>query len=395
VQNSVLSDKIRKILEGGEVEKLQVKRAETKKDKRKFIFYPWHIYKDDPNWVPPLLGDFREKIDKQKNPFFEHADMDLFLCYQDGRIVGRIAAIIDENHNTIHGEKAVFFGLYESENNVEAAKALLETVVEWGKEKGMEILKGPMNLSMNDECAFLLEGFDSPPAVMMTYNPPYYLELMEKCGLVKAKDLLAFYMEKDHQEAEKVRMIVDKVSREIPVTLRTVDMKNLKEEVEKIRYIYNNAWSENWGFVPWTENEFYHIAKKLKQVADPELVILAEDKGKPVGFAFGLPNLNEAIKKINGKLTPWGILKFMYYRKKIQGMRGFVFGVLKEYRQSGLSYLLYSELEKNGQKQGYKWCETSWQLEDNDAINRFVASLGGRVYKKYRIFEKKIVDDSC
>ena len=370
---------------------IRVKEVKTKKDLKKFMYFPWKVYKNDPNWVPPLIVDLKEKLDKKKNPFFEHADMELFLAYKDGEVIGRIAAILDENHNKFHNEKISFFGLYESFNYFETAASLLDRVAQWGRKRGMEVLRGPMNLSMNDECAFLLEGFDSPPVIMMPYNPPYYIQLMEKCGLIKAKDLYAFYMTKDHETAERVKAIVEKSRKNIKVKMRTINMKNLAEEVKKIKFIYNNAWERNWGFVPWTEKEMDYMAKKLKQIVDPRLVILAEDKDKPVGFALGLPNYNEVIKRINGRLTPLGVIKFFIYRKKIKGMRGTVFGVLKEYRMTGLSYLIFSELEKNAKEEGYEWGETSWQLEDNEAINRFVESLGGKIYKKYRIFDKKII----
>lgn len=370
---------------------IHIEKVKTKKDFKKFIYFPWKVYKNNPNWVPPLIADMKEKLDKKKNPFFEHSDMELFLAYKNNKAVGRIAAILDENHNKIHDEKIVFFGLYESFNNLETAASLLDKVAEWGRERGMEILRGPMNLSMNDECAFLLEGFDSPPVIMMSYSPPYYLELMEKCGLVKAKDLYAFYMRKGHDIAERVNKVVERARKETKVELRTINMKSLDEEVKKIQFVYNNAWEKNWGFVPWTENEMSYMVKKLKQFADPRLVILAEDKNKPVGFAFGFPNYNEVIKRMNGRLTPLGIIKFLIYRKKIKGMRGVVFGIIKEYRLTGLSYLLYSELEKNALEAGYEWGESSWQLEDNDAINRFIESMGGKVYKKYRIFEKRII----
>lgn len=369
---------------------IRVEKVKRKSELKKFIHFPWRIYNEDPNWVPPLVMDLKEKLNREKNPFFEHADMELFLAYKGNEIKGRIAAILDENHNKVHKEKIVFFGLYESFDDMDTAFSLLDRVSDWGKERGMEVLRGPMNLSMNDECAFLLEGFDSPPVIMMPYTPPYYLELMEKYGLVKAKDLFAFYMRRDHKTAEKVERILHSIREKTPVTLRTVNKKNLYEEVKKIMFIYNNAWEKNWGFVPWTENEMKHMAKKFNQFADLNIVILAENKGKPVGFAFALPNYNEVIKKMGGKLTPLGIIRFLVNKRKIKGMRAVVFGTLKEHRQTGLSYLLYSELEKNAKAQGYEWCETSWQLEDNEPINRFVASVGGEIYKKYRIYEKRI-----
>ncbi len=374
------------------MDNVRVERVESKKDLKKFIRFPWKVYKDDPNWVPPLIMDVKKRLNRKKNPFFEHADMDLFLAYKNNKVTGRIAALVDQNHNKFHDEKVVFFGLYESFDDLETAKSLLDKVSDWGRERGMEVLRGPMNLSMNDECAFLAKGFDSPPAIMMTYNPQYYLEIMEKCELVKAKDLYAYFMTKDHETAEKVQMIVEKIKKkESGITLRTIDMKNIEEEAERIKFIYNNAWEKNWGFVPWTEREMEHMAKKLIQFVDPNLVVFAEDKGKPIGFAFGIPNYNEVIKRMNGRLFPFGIIKFLLYRKKIKSMRAVVFGILKEYRLTGVSYLLYSELEKNGVAGGYEWCEMSWQLEDNEPINRFVASIGGKVYKIYRVFEKNII----
>lgn len=373
---------------------IRIERVSTKKDLNRFIKFAWQVYADDSNWVPPLIMDIKEKLDKEKNPFLKHAEVELFLAYAGDELSGRIAAILERSHNEIHKEKVVFFGLYESFNDEAVCKSLLDTVIDWGRARGMEILRGPINISMNDECAFLLEGFDSPPTVMMPYNPPYYLDLMEKNGLSKAKDLYAYFMNKDHKITKKVEAIVNKIKQVTDITLRTIDMKNLDEETERIKYIYNQGWEQNWGFVPWTEEEMAHQAKKLKNLADPNLIIFAEDKGRPIGFAFGLPNYNEILPKMNGKMTPLNILKFLFLRKKIKGMRAAVFGILREYRMSGVSYLLYDQLEKNAIDAGYEWAETSWQLEDNDAINRFVVSVGGEIYKKYRIFEKNFSDTS-
>jgi hypothetical protein len=337
-----------------------------------------------------LRFDVKNKLDTKKNPFYKHSKLSLWLALSDKKVIGRVAGIINDNHNSFHNEKVVFFGLYESLKDPETARALLDTVAAWGKARGMDTLRGPMNLSMNDECAFLLEGFDSPPVVMMPYNPPYYLDLMERCGLVKAKDLYAFYGPKDHQPVPKVQEIVDKLRRETRITVRPLTRRTLREDTEKIMHIYNNAWEKNWGFVPWTQAEITHMVAKLKQVADLRIIFLAEDEGRPVGFAFALPNLNEVIKKMNGRLTPLGIVKFLYYRKKIKGVRALVFGILKEYRHTGISYLLYSEFEKSVFGSGYEWGETSWQLEDNDLVNRFCLSVGTRLYKKYRIYGKTI-----
>ncbi|MCX7975359.1 MAG: GNAT family N-acetyltransferase [Candidatus Aminicenantes bacterium] len=370
---------------------IQIKPVKGREDLKNFILFPWKIYSSDPNWVPPLIKEMKEKLDLKKNPFFEHASMELFLAVDKGEIVGRIAAIIDDLHNQIHNERVVFFGLYESINEEQVARALIEAAIDWGKSRGMNLLRGPMNLSMNDECAFLIEGFDSPPVIMMPYNPPYYNELMTKCGLIKAKDLFAYYMARNHETAAKIKTIVDRVKEETKFRLRLVDMKRLEEEARKIQQIYNDAWSRNWGFVPWTEKEMKHMVKRLKQFADPYLVILAEDQaGRPIGFAFGLPNYNEILKKLNGRLTPWGLALFLLNRRRIKGMRALVFGVVKDYQHTGISYWLYWQLEENALKRGYEWCEMSWLLEDNVPILRFCESIGGRLYKKYRIYQKEI-----
>jgi len=369
---------------------IRIKKVETSKERNTFIRFPWKIYKDDPNWVPPLIADIKERINKEKHPFFDHADMDLFLAFDGDDIKGRVAAILDENHNTRHNEKVVFFGFYESYNDGDITRALLDKVCEWGEERGMNVLRGPVNTSLNDECAFLLEGFDSPPVFMMPYNPPYYLDLMEAYGMSKIRDLYAFLMEKNEEADKKLETIVKRIESQTNIKLRTVDLKRVDEEAEKIKYIYNHGWENNWGFVPWTDKEMEDMAKKLKQIADPDIIALAEEKGKPVGFGFALPNYNEVLKKMNGRLFPFGFIKFLLNRKKIKGIRVLVFGILREYRMTGLSYLLYSRIYKNALKKGYKWAETSWQLEDNEAVNNFVMSIGGRVYKKYRIYQKNI-----
>ncbi len=369
---------------------IEIRRVESRKELRAFLTFPWKIYRNDPNWVPPLLMDMKEKLDRKKHPFFEHAEADYFLARRGADVVGRIAAVLDRAHNTFHGERTAFFGLFESENEPATAAALLEAAAAWGRERGMDTLRGPANLSMNDECAFLLEGFDSPPTVMMPYNPPYYLELMEKCGLVKAKDLLAFRMTRDHETAAKVGDIVAKVRSQVPVKIRKADASKPDEEARKIALVYNASWEKNWGFVPWTGAEMDHMVRKFIRFADMDLVIFGELDGRPVGFTFALPNYNEVLVRMNGRLLPFGFLTFLLGRKRIKGIRAMVFGIVPELRNSGLSYLLYSELERSALAKGYEWGELSWQLEDNEPINRFAASIGAGVYKKYRIFEKPI-----
>jgi GNAT superfamily N-acetyltransferase len=382
--------KYEKLREDERVSEIRIETINSKSGKKRFIKFPWKIYKGDQNWVPPLISDMEEKLDLDKNVFFEHAEMELFMAYRGDEPVGRIAAILDEAHIRFNNEKAAFFGLFESINNGEVASALLNRAAQWGRDKKMSILRGPMNLSMNDECAFLLEGFDSPPVIMMPYNPPYYIELMQKCGMKKAKDLYAYLMTRDRETKKRIDAVVEKVKKKLPVTLRSANLKDIDNEAMRIKSIYNQGWVDNWGFVPWTDKEMEHMAKKLKVLADPDLIIFAESKGQPVGFAFGLPNLNEVLQKLNGRLFPFGFLKFIIYKNKIKGFRAVVFGLVKEFHNTGLSYYLYSQLEKNALEKGYQWAETSWQLEDNDAVNRFAESVGGKLYKKYRLFEKEL-----
>jgi GNAT superfamily N-acetyltransferase len=369
---------------------VEIRKVHTKRDLKEFVRFPWKIYKDDPCWVPPLLLDMKDRLDRRKHPFFEHAEADYFLAYHGPEVVGRIAAILDRNHNECHHEKTAFFGLYESFDDPEVARALIDAAAAWGRDRGMDTLRGPVNLSMNDECAFLLEGFDAPPVVMMPYNPRYYLDLMDACGLVKAKDLFAFHMSRDRRRSAKAGELLDRLRSSRQFTFRTVTKARLQQDALDIARIYNDGWRNNWGFVPWTDNEMKHMAKSLAQFADLDLVLFAEHKGRTVGFACALPDFNQVFIKMNGRLLPFGIFKFLAGRRKISGVRALVFGVIPEYMHTGLAYLLYDEFEKAIIAKGYRWCELSWQLEDNEAINRFAASIGAAPYRKYRIYEKRI-----
>ena len=369
---------------------IQVIRVATRSEFREFLKFPKTVYREDPNWVPPLLMEMKEKLDRNRHPFFEHAEMDLFLCRRGGKTTGRIAAVIDDNHNAYQKEKTGFFGLFECLDDPEAARALVNAAADWVATRGMERLRGPVNLSLNDECGLLIDGFDSPPVIMMPYNPRYYADLLESCGLAKIKDLFAYMMRKKDGNEPRVNGLVAKIRGENKFALRKVILGDIQEEARRIAVIYNDAWSKNWGFVPWTENEMKHMAAGLKKFADPNLVIFAEYEGQPVGFAFGLPNYNEILIRMNGRLFPFGIFKLLLGRKKIKCVRAPVFGVLEAFRNTGLSYLLFDELYQASWGRGADWGEMSWLLEDNDAVNRFSLSLGARHYKTYRIYEKPI-----
>jgi len=370
--------------------KTEIRAVTNKTDLDKFIRLPWKIYKDNPHWVPPLIRDIKFKLNREKHPFFEFARIELFIAENGNEIVGRIAAVVNERHNEFHNEKLGFFGMFESIDDVETARLLFTTAEEWCRKEGMERILGPVNLSTNDECGFLLEGFDLDPAVMMPYTLEYYLKLTEECGYIKAKDLYAYY-KGEVGVVDRIAKLVERVKSKEDVVVRPLDMKNFERDVEIIKDVYNAAWELNWGFVPMTPAEMDLMAKELKPIAEPELVLFAEVKGEPVGLAITLPDLNFVLKKLNGKLGPIQLLKFLYYKRKIKGLRSIIFGLKKEYRLTGINVVLYYETEVRGAKLGYDSCEMSWNLEDNDMINRFDEAVGGKLYKKYRLYEKSLL----
>jgi hypothetical protein len=368
---------------------VEIKRVESDDELNTFILLPWQIYKDNPHWVSPLIKDVKFKLNRLKHPFFEHATMELFLAFHGKELVGRIAAIVDDRYNEFHHEQTGFFGMFECRNDVDAAQALFTAAETWCRNKGMNRIRGPVNLSMNDECGFLLEGYDFPPVIMMPYNPAYYLELCERFGFVKAKDLYA-YLKSDVGVVDRIAKLVERVKSKENVVVRPINMKNFHSEVAIIKEIYNEAWELNWGFVPMTAKEMDLMAKELKPICEPELVLFAEVNGKPVGVSITLPDMNQVLKKLNGRLGLIGVLKFLYYKKKVTALRSVVFGIKKEYRHTGISIVMYYETEIRGAKLGYRSCEMSWNLEDNDLINRFDEAVGGKLYKRYRIYEKAI-----
>jgi len=366
---------------------LEMVPVKTEREAEDFIKLPFHLYKDAPNWIPPLRKELEKVFHRKYNPFLQHAEIERFLCKDSGRTVGRIACILDDSHNRFHKEKTAFFGFFEAINDNKVAGLLFDSAVTWGRERGMERLRGPVNPSMNAECAFLLEGFDQPPVLMMPYTFPYYLSLAETYGFNKAKDLYAFHKTNSAGTPERFEKLVGLVRHRTKVVVRPFEMKHFDRDMEHIKRIYNAAWEENWGFVPMTDVEMNKIAGMLKPLAVPELILFAEIEEKPVAVSVTIPNYNEVLKHLNGSLGLMGLTKFAYYRRKIAGLRSLIFGVLKEYRKAGLHAVLYYETEKAAQRLGYHWCELSWNLEDNDEINSFDTSLGSTIYKKYRIYE--------
>ncbi|MCK4357988.1 MAG: hypothetical protein KAW92_04470 [Candidatus Cloacimonetes bacterium] len=369
---------------------LKIKKVETRKDWKNFVNLPYKIYKDNKYWVPPFKKEIIFKLDDKQHPFWEHAKREVFLAETDSQTVGRIAAIIDYNYNQLWNEKMGAFGFFEVINDYEVVSALFDKAYSWLKENGMNNMRGPLSPSQNDECGFLLDGYDSSPVLMMPYNPSYYLEFTERYGFKKAKDLFAFYKAHDDKPSKQIEIMVKRLLQNPKISTRPLNMKNLEEDTKLIKELYNESWIKNWGFAPMTEKEFDLMVKELKKIVDPDLIWFAFYKGKPAGIAITLPDYNIVFKKLKGKIGFIGLLKFLYYRKKITGSRALVFGFKKEYRRLGLPALLYYETEKAGIKHGYKWCELSWNLEDNVLINQFDEKVGGSLYKKYRIYEKVI-----
>ncbi|MGC8797111.1 MAG: hypothetical protein ACP5JB_00345 [candidate division WOR-3 bacterium] len=366
---------------------IKIDTVQTKKDLKEFILLPWKIYQSNPYWVPPLRSEVKETLTTEKNPFWQHARRELFLVHQDGKPVGRIAAIIDDNHNHFHEEKTGFFGFFECVENYPVAELLWDTAKNWVKNQGMDRLRGPVNPSMNDECAFLLEGFDRPPAIMMPYTQKYYLNFAERYGFRKAKDLYALLKLAADGIPERIERMVNAIKQRTGVSVRPFDLKRFDRDIQFLKDIYNSAWEKNWGFVPMTDQEMDLTARKLKQLADPDLVLFAEIDNQPVGVTVTVPDLNQVLKRLNGRLGPIEIIKYLYYRKKIDGTRALIGGVKKEFRNTGIIAVLYYETERNAARKGYRWCELGWNLEDNDLINQFDIAIGGKIYKRYRIYE--------
>jgi len=371
---------------------IEVRTVSSKKDLMRFIKLPWKIYQNDPHWVPPLILDRKNLLDKKKNPFYSHAEMEMFLAYKNNELVGRIAAITNENHNKFHEDKAGFFGFYESIEDTDVTHALFTEVEKWLLERGKDTVLGPMNPSTNDEVGLLIEGFDAPPYVMMGHNPEYYGKQIESQGYEKAKDLYDWLLDiRGLKIPEKIERLAEISLKKYDLTIRNIDIKNMSRDIKYIREIYNDAWSKNWGFVPFTDEEIDHLGADLKQIVIDEFVLLAFKNDRPVGFLLCIPNINEILKKIpSGRLFPTGIIKLLTGMKKIKTVRTITLGIVRDLQHIGLGTILYTENIKRAQKRNLDGGEMSWVLEDNEAMNRPIELLGSKLYKKYRVYKKKL-----
>jgi len=367
----------------GGIEVATIKDHELKQ----FVELPYTLYRNDPYWVAPLRIAVKELLDRRKHPFYANAEAEFFLARREGRVVGRIAAILDRTHNKVHGEQAGFFGFFESIDDGAVAEALLAQAREWVTGRGARFLRGPVNPSTNYECGMLIDGFDSSPMVMMTYNPRYYPALMEGVGLRKSKDLLAYRSHADRIDLEKIDRLSQRVLKKNGVRVRPINMKDFANEVERVWQVYASAWSRNWGFVPMTREEFFAQGKEMKQILKPELVLIGEVGDRVVGFGLALPDINQALKPAGGSLFPTGLLKILYHQRLIKRVRVLALGVVPEHQASGLPAVFYATLVRNARKLGYGECEMSWILEDNVLMNRSLEVMGAKRYKTYRIYD--------
>ena len=361
-------------------------------DRDRFIDLPWQIYADDPAWVPPLKSDVR-KLMEPEHPFREHADTEFFLAVRDDRVVGRIAAAVNHQYNDFHQTRTGFVGLFEAIDDQGVADRLLETATDWLVEREMAEAIGPFNLSTNDELyspGVLLDSYDDPPILLMGHNPPYYRELWENAGWEKAKDLLSYRLKATAPPDRLVRGVKRMTSRIDGLVVRRLELKQLDREVEKIKEIYNAAWEKNWGFAPLTDTEIRHLAKDLKPIVDERFALMAEVHDEPVGFALALPDYNQALKHVNGRLLPFGWLKLLWYRRKIDRVRVFTLGLKPEYRRTGIDALFYVRMFESAVESGIEGAEAGWILEDNWGMRRGMERMGAHVHKTYRVYGKEL-----
>jgi hypothetical protein len=365
--------------------------AEGGSELKDFIDLPWRIYAGYPHWVPPLKKEVRRMLDPHRHPFWEFSEGILFLARRGSETVGRIAGIIDRHYNEFHNEKMGIWGFFECADNPDAAAALFSSVETWARRKGMTFLRGPLSPSTNYEVGLLVEGFQYPPALMMAYNPPYYPRLVESCGFTKEKDLLAFLIDGDYQPPDWMDRLAERIARKKGIHIRPARPKDADSEFALIREIYNDAWSDNWGFVPLSDHEMRDIQKNVMEFVDPDLVFFIDYEDEPAAFCVIFPDMNPLLKRLNGRIGLTGMLKFLLHRREINGLRLLMFGIKEKFRQLGLPMLALHHIYKLvREKKKYRSLELGWTLEDNESINSLAEEAGARRYKKYRIFRKPL-----
>ena len=372
---------------------INVIHVDNKKKLKDFILLPFKLYKNEPNWIPPLIGDQKKFFNPKYIPYYYHSEVKLFLALKDGEPVGRISAHSNTQHNKEHNENIGFFGFFECIDNQEVANALFDAAFEWNRYRNFTSLRGPLNFSVNQDCGLLINGFDFPPMIMMPYNFPYYPKLYENYGLTKTMDLYAFISEY-HSIPERVAKMAEIIAKRTNVQIHSLsyDKKQRKKDIETVFEIYTRAWQYNWGNVPMTKAEFDHIVAELLPIADPDMVFIAEVDGQLAGFSLTLPNYNEVLKVMQGKVNPITIIKALQAKKHITSVRVITMGIIKEFQGKGIDTLLYYHTFKNGLPKGYYRSEFSWILENNIPMINAAEKLGAKIYKTYRLYDKAITN---
>ena len=368
---------------------VDVSRVGSRPDLEAFVALPYALHRKDPCFTPQLRRDVRAILDPGRNPFFRHADRELFLARRDGRVVGRIAAIHDRLHGETHRDGAGFFGFFDAVRDEAVARSLFDAASSFLAGRGLRLVRGPFSPSINEEAGLLVEGFGTPSVVMMPHNPPYYPELVEAAGFKAVKDLLAFERQATELPARLVAA-TDRVARRHGVVCRALEMKRFSEEVALVQRLFNAGWRDNWGAVAMTEAEVAHLAAQLKPIVVPQLVVFAEHAGEAVGFAAAIPDMNVALRaNPSGRLVP-GILKVLWAARRIRRLRVILLGVLPEWQGRAVDVLLYRRIWESARALGYEWAEAGWVLEDNHAMRNGLARMGFHVYKKYRVYERPL-----
>lgn len=365
----------------------------SRRDLKAFIDFPYRLFERDPIWVPPLRMDVAMTLSKKKNPYFEHADAEYFLAERDGKVVGRIAATENRLHNELHGDRVGFWGWFESIDDQAVADALFAAAGGWLNARQLDVMRGPASFSTNDQCGLLVDGFATRPTLLMPHNPPYYVTLVERAGFIKAKDLLVYeggvethYVPVPERLARGTELIRQRQG----ITLRSLNLRDFRGEVERIKALYNAAWEKNWGFVPMTDHEIDHLAKAFRPVVIPDLVPFAEKDGKVIGFGLVLPDLNSAlIGNKNGRLLPFLLRTFWLLKTRRQRrVRILLLGILPEWRGKGVDAMLYHWIWTKAEPLGVRWGEAGWILEDNAAMNAGLEKMTFKVYKTYRLYDR-------
>lgn len=364
----------------------------SKKQLATFIDFPHDLYQADPNYVPELFIAQKDLL--TTHPFHKHSSLQCFLLYDGERVIGRIAAILNNSHNKMNSANDGFFGFFDCINDQEAANMLFDAAGKWLKDKGVDgKVMGPTSFSTNESCGLLIEGFNLPPVVMMPYNASYYPALLEGWGLKKQVDLIAWRFNGDNYDDRSVKLL-DRLEERLKrnnITIRKINLKNFKQEAESLREVYNKAWDKNMGFVPLNDEEFDYQAKDLKLVLDPDFCLVAEQDGKLVGFGAAIPDMNQIQIKIKkGRLLPTGIFKLLFGKKKVKGIRILLLGVIDGYRKMGIEACIYGRIIQAYRAKNMEYAEASWTLEHNDLVNNAIIAIKGDPYKKYRIYERAI-----